>query len=152
MNRSLLAMALSGAFFACSVPAASARDNDRGWYDDYGWERNRSRRNDGRYGDSYGYNGRYRNSGIGVVDRTMSDLRRVASRNRIDGHERDHIRNAMSDLQRLRSRFDDGRLRSAIENLEHLANANQIHPNDRRMLARDMNELRSLRYGRGYGY
>jgi hypothetical protein len=151
MNRSILAVAIAGVMFTCSAPVASARDNDRGWNDNQNWERNRGRsRTDNRYGGAYGNSDRYR--GSGVIDQVMFDLQRVASRNRVDSHERDHIRDAMNDLQRLRSRFDDGRLRSAIGNLDHLAKARQIHPNDRRLLARNINELQRLRYGGGYRY
>jgi hypothetical protein len=86
----------------------------------------------------------------------MSDLRIAASRNRVDNHERDHFARAMNELQAFRyrlsqGRFDEGRLNRAIEDLEHLADARQIHPSDRRVLARDMVELRRLRNG-GLGY
>jgi hypothetical protein len=83
-------------------------------------------------------------------------LRRAASRNRVDGHERDHFRRAMSELQSFRNRmadgrFDEGRLNRAIEDLEHLSNARQIHPSDRRTLAQDMYALQNLRRSAG-GY
>ena len=125
---------------------ASARDDDE------------YRRNRGRYGNSgpggYGYGQR---GGLGVIDRTRADLQGASSRNRVDGHERDHFRRAMSELQQIRrggydGRIDERRLERAIEDLEHLSNARQIHPTDRQVLVRDMHALRDLRYSRDAYY
>jgi hypothetical protein len=133
--------------FSFAVPAVYARDDD---YDRGRWDYGNR-----RFRDS----GWYRPGGAGIVDRTMSDLRRAASRNRVDSHERDHFQRAMNELQTFRfrladGRFDEGRLNRAIEDLEHLSNARQLHPADRRILAQDMYELRDFRrYGRqGYRY
>lgn len=144
MRRSILAVALAGVIFVCAVPVVSARD------DDYGRGRGRYRNEGSR--DT----GWYRPGAAGVIDRTLSDLRSAASRNRVDRHERDHFERAMNELQAFRyrlaeGRFDEGRLNRAIEDLEHLARAHQVHPNDRRTLARDMLALRDFRNGRG-GY
>ena len=153
MNRSLAAVALAGLFVA--TQQVSARDDD-----DYEWRRGRygNSRNDDWYGNSGSRNdGWYgQRAGMGIIDRTMSDLQRAASRNRVNSHERDHFRRAMSELQNFRyrtagGRFDEGRLNRVIEDLEHLANARQIHPSDRQILARDMYALRDLRSSRG-GY
>jgi hypothetical protein len=144
MRRPILAATFAGVIFACAVPAVMAHD------DDYGRDRGRSRNQRSR--DTFGYGAR----GTGVIDRTLSDLRSAASRNRVDRHERDHFERAMNELQAFRyrmaeGRFDEGRLNRAIEDLEHLANARQIHPSDRRILARDMLELQNFRNARG-GY
>jgi hypothetical protein len=144
MRRAILAAAFSVVVFACAVPPVLAYDND------YGRDRGRYRNERSR--ETFGY----RTSGAGVIDRTLSDLRLAASRNRVDRHERDHFERAMNELQAFRyrmveGRFDEGRLNRAIEDLEHLANARQIHPGDRRTLTRDMLELRNFRSARG-GY
>jgi hypothetical protein len=135
--------------------------NDRGRY-----ERNRrnDRRNDNYgygtnrggygYGNNTGYG--YGNSGSGnssaILNRTMQNLQSAASRNRVDGHERDHFNRAMSELQNMRysqGNVDSRRLSRVLEDLDHLASANQINPRDRQVLARDRQALASL-YG-GYG-
>jgi hypothetical protein len=138
MRRRLLAIAVAGLAFSLAVPAVHARDYD---YDRERWGYGNRRSDDF---------GRYRPGGAGIVDRTMSDLRRAASRNRVDSHERDHFRRAVNELQTFRyrlaeGRFDEGRLNRAIEDLEHLSNARQLHPADRRILAQDMYELRDFR-------
>jgi hypothetical protein len=51
----------------------------------------------------------------------------------------------------MNGRSDGGRLNRVIEDLEHLSNARQIHPSDRRALAQDMYALQNLRYSQdGY--
>ena len=126
-------------------------------------------RDDGYYGRDDGYYGRdddyrrgpYRNGGAyssAVIDRTMRDLEVAASRNRVDGHDRNHFSRAMNELQQFRyrsqqGRFDNGKLDKVIEDLDHLSRANQVHPRDRQMLGRDMQELRVFRSNGGYnGY
>ena len=116
------------------------------------WER-KNRRNDRNngYGNNrsdYGY-GR---QDTAIVDRTMRDLQSAASRNRVDGHERDHFNRAMSELQNMsygQGNIDSRRLARVMEALDHLSRADQIHPRDRQILARDRQALASL-YG-GYG-
>jgi hypothetical protein len=105
----------------------------------------------GRYPDSrggYGY-------GNGVVGRALSDLDRAASTRYADNHERKHFDQARKDLLRFqenssRGKFDRDRLDGAIEHLSHLAGSDRVHPRDRQMLARDANELRSLRSSGGW--
>jgi hypothetical protein len=64
----------------------------------------------------------------------------------------------MNQLQQFRSRsqqgkFDNGKLDKVIEDLDHLSRANQVHPRDRQMLGRDMQDLRVFRSNGGYdGY
>lgn len=170
LSRLLLASALLVPMFAF------ADDDDRRWSrrdrDSRSrdrWERD-NRRND-RYRDrdyrrpSYGY-GRDRgyggygygnNSGYGnmsgVINRAMQNLQSAAARNRVDSHERDHFRRAMSELQNMRynqGNLDSRRLSRVLEDLDHLSRAEQVHPRDRQILARDRQALASL-YG-GYGY
>ena len=139
------------------TPAAFADDDDwrRSRRDDRGWGYGRDR---DRYGDragSWERFGRGDRYGTSIVSRTISDLRVAASRNRVDSHERDHFRRAMSSLQQfeydLRSgRFNDGRLDDAMDDLRDLAQADQVHPRDRQILGRDLAALRTLRYRREY--
>ncbi len=95
-----------------------------------------------------------------AVDRALRDLDRARSYRFTDHHERKHFDQARKDLIRFqdnwaRGKFDRGRLDGAIGNIQHLVNADRVHPRDREMLARDLNDLRELRARggvyRGYG-
>lgn len=102
-------------------------------------------RNDRPY-DNRGYDRRQQSP----VDQVMSDLNRAAGRARLDGHERKHFEQAMRSLQEFqerwaRGRFDNGKLDKAIDNLEHLAQADRVRGFDRNLLARDLNDLRQFR-------
>ncbi|HYI94815.1 MAG TPA: hypothetical protein VEX68_14820 [Bryobacteraceae bacterium] len=160
---------------ALALPVFAFDDNDdrrrgRGWSKDSrdDWDRfGRNSRNSrdpysrdpySRGDRGYGYgNGNYGNGGYGargdysVIDRTLRDLQVAASRNRVDGHERGHFNRAISDLQQMRysSRnggVDAGRLNRVLDDLDDLSRADQVHPRDRQILARDMQALRSLRW------
>jgi hypothetical protein len=123
--------------------------NDRDSRSLRGWERNR-RRTDG-YG--YGSNSANGRQNTAVVSRTMQDLQTASARNRIDGHERDHVNRAMGELRNLGyggGTRDSRSLSRVLEDLDHLSRADQIHPRDRQALARDRQALVSM-YG-GYGY
>ena len=150
MKRSLAAAGLAAMFVTTAIADARDDDYDRR-RDRYGYSRD-----GGSYGNSRDYGWSGQRGGAGIIDRTLANLQRAASRNRVDGHERDHFRRAISELQQLRYRRNDGRLDErrldrAIEDLQHLSNARQIHPSDRQLLARDMHALRDLRYSRdGY--
>src|SRR5437763_1299016 len=97
------------------------------------------------YQSGYGYG---RNSGS-LIRQVMSDLNGAASNARLDGHERGHFDQAMQKLQEFEGRwsqgnFDTGKLDKAIESLDHLANADRIHPRDRDLLSRDLAALREF--------
>jgi hypothetical protein len=138
------------------------RGRDRDWSrnsrDD--WERNRRNPGGNDSRDPYyrGNGGYGSGANYSVIDRTLRDLQSAASRNRVDGHERNHFNRAINELQQMRysSRnggLDTGRLNRVLEDLSDLSRANQVHPRDRQVLARDMQELSSLRYNSGnYGY
>ena len=108
------------------------------------------------YGDTGRYGGDYRGDyRYDVVGRALADLDRAGSLRFADHHERRHWEDARKDLirfqeNRSRGRFDRGRLDGAIEHLSHLANARQLHPRDREMLARDLYDLRAYRDRGGY--
>ncbi|MFN0169527.1 MAG: hypothetical protein ACKV22_24155 [Bryobacteraceae bacterium] len=110
-----------------------------------------------RRGDRYGYtrdDNRY--GSRGAVNQAMRDLRMISSRSFVDRHEAKHLQRAMDELSRFEYRaregvFDRGRLDRAIDNIEHLANARQLHPRDRERLREDLFNLRRFRDG-GYGY
>ena len=140
------------------VPALPASADD----DDYLWGRDRwpqDRRDRDVYSrDRYGYG-----YGSGSpVQRAMQDLRRVESRSRVAGHNREHFYNAMDRLrtfdERLRreGRWDSGRLDKAIEDLKHLSEADELHPRDRAVMRDSLYALREFRSSRGgggyYGY
>ena len=108
--------------------------------------------------DDYRYrnNGPYaygRNTGS-LINQVMSDISRAASYARVDGHERRHFDDAIQKLREFQDRwaqgkFDQHKLDKAIEDLQHLANAAQLRPRDRDMLANDLVALRDFRANRG---
>jgi hypothetical protein len=114
------------------------------------------------YGRPYEQGGRYRygdrSSGYGrngsPVDRALYDLSRVDRNAYVDHHEREHFRHAQEDLARFQERwsqgrFDRGRLDRAIDNMQHLVQARQLHDRDRDVLASDLEALRYFRAGQG---
>ena len=141
VNPTILAASL-GLFLL--IPEANAQFGRNDRYGDYG----RRDRN------GYGRGSRYGN----VIGQVLSDLDRVArsSYSRIDSHERRHIERAISELQRFEDRWRDGRFETryldrAIEDLADLANADQLRPNERRMMARNRQMLRDFRASGGSG-
>ncbi len=111
---------------------------------------------DGYRGGPYGYGG-YSNAPASPVDRALYDLSRAGRSGYLDHHERKHLEHAQDDLARFQERwsqgrFDTGRLDSAIDNIKHLVNADQMRPPDRNILARDLADLRAFRANRGRSY
>jgi len=105
--------------------------------------------------------------GRNAVRAAIRDLNGIFRHARVDRHEGEHFRRALRELdeferQASRGRFDRSRLDRAIDNMKDLARADQVWPQDRRIIARHVQELRRLRdYGfdsrfdngpRGYGY
>lgn len=129
-------------------------------YDNYGY-RDYGRGGNYPYGSNYPYgnSGRYGNS---PVSNTLNNLSRISSRGFVDRHERDHFSKAMQNLQDFEYRyrqgqFESSRLDRAIDEMKHLASANQLHPGDRQIIARDIENLRAFRstggrYSRGYPF
>lgn len=108
---------------------------------------------DRNYDQNYANNARAGAYGRNPVNRTLRDLQAIWSRSRVDRHETHHFRDAIEDLRHFseragRGHFDRGRLSSAIGNLEHLAQARQIHPRDRPALRDHIFGLQQLRDGR----
>jgi hypothetical protein len=82
----------------------------------------------------------------------LRDIESIARRARVDRHEANHFREAFEDLRVFdmrmqRGQFDRGRLNGAIRNLEHLAQAHQLHPRDRSVLRAHLSELYRIRSG-----
>ena len=160
MRQTILTAVLGTILVGSAAGQANAQWRDDRYRDDR--YRDDRYRDDGRYRDnSYGYGyGR----GGNVIGRVMRDLD-VAARNSgrfVDGHERDHFNRAMSDLRAFedrwqRGQWENGRLDRAIEHVSHLADARQLNPRDRRIMADDANLLRQFRSSRsaynrgGYG-
>lgn len=135
--------------------------DDRDWqrrrggdWDDDRWERNRDW---DRYPRSPRGGGPWRGS-RDPVTAAMRDLESVWRRNRVDNHEAGHFRNALGHLERFRQDaargdFDRGRLSRALDEMEDLAQADQIHPRDRQILRQRLFEIRALRdSGGSFGY
>lgn len=157
MTRFLNAILFSSGVLVLTM-AANAQTRGQGPYYPQGddpYYRNDPNRgyypNQGRYGyDRYGYG---RNEGS-LIGRVLADLNMAASNARLDGHERKHFDEAAQKLQEFEDRwaqgkFDTGKLDKAIQNLEHLADADRVSGRDRDMLARDMQDLRQFRSTRG---
>jgi hypothetical protein len=131
--------------------------------DDRDFDERRRGPDDGHFGrgDPHDRQGYYRSGRGGAytpVNRAIRDLEFMASRSYADHHEHNHFRRAIRELYRFedrwrRGRFDKGRLDEAIENINHLAHADQIHPRDRARLRGHLYDLRRFRSERGrYGY
>jgi hypothetical protein len=150
MRRMLPFLVLAGGLF---VPGVSALGRDP-YYDRGPWSRD----------DGYGRRDGSRRSFGSPVDTVLRDLDRVYSRARFtDSHERKHFEKAREELFKFQDkwrsgRFDTGRIDKAVEHIEHLVRADQIHPRDRQTLGDDLRLLRDFRSGRGsyrngpYGY
>lgn len=136
-NNYLPAMVLAP-FLLAAAPSLIAHDDDH-------------RRDDRRYSDRYrnSYSDRtYRRAN--PVDLALRDLNSIRSRSRVDDHESKHFRRATEELLQFderarRGKFDRGSLDDAIDNMEHLAQARQIHPRDRARLRDHLFALRALR-------
>ena len=159
-----LILGLTTVAFARDDDDDRRRRNDRGWNDrgrnNGRWGGYDSRGGYGDYRDNRGYGGYGSNRGSygygsgNAVGRAIQNLQYAASRNRVDGHERDHFNKAVQHLQRFeydaaRGNYQSRELSNAIENMSHLADARQINPRDRQVIASDISALRSLGYG-GY--
>jgi hypothetical protein len=137
MRRQFLWTALLTAVAAMPVAADDRWGNSRNR--GYGYGRD----------DNYGAYGR-QNRGGNPVRAAMRDLESIFRRARVDGHEADHFRRALRELAEFdqraaRGRFDRGSLNSALNNMADLAQAHQLHPRDRQVIARRMEDLRYLR-------
>jgi hypothetical protein len=90
-----------------------------------------------------------------VIARALRDVESARSYDYADHHNRRHFEQARKDLVRFQERwyrgsFDKSRLDGAIENIAHLVRSRQVDPYERRMLERDLWDLRSFRERRGY--
>jgi hypothetical protein len=89
------------------------------------------------------------------VSRVLRDLNLAARNSFVDSHERNHFERAMRELARFdrdsrRGRWDDRRLDRAMEDLSHLAQARQLDPRFRRLMADDLRLLQSMRVSYGW--
>jgi len=150
MRRHLFLAAMVMAALAIPAAADDRRGNQRyqgygyGYGDRNGYDRDRD------YG---GYGPQYRNSN--PVMAAMRDLEMVFRRSRVDNHEANHFRRALRELADFdrnarRGRFDRGSLDSAMDNMADLARADQLHPRDRQLIARRLQELNYLRGRAGW--
>lgn len=83
------------------------------------------------------------------VTGAMRDLETIFRRARVDGHEAGHFRRALRELEDFdrnarRGRFDHESLHRALDNMDDLARADQLHPRDRQIIARRVQELYRL--------
>ena len=86
------------------------------------------------------------------VRSTIETLYAIEARARVDRHEENHIRRAVKELsefdrRRQRGQFDRDSLNDALHHLRDLAQADQLKPRDRRIIAAHLNELYRLREG-----
>lgn len=137
---------------AIAIPAAADDRRGKQRYQGYGYG----------YGDRYGYDRDRDYGGYGPqyrsgnpVTAAMQDLEMVFRRSRVDHHEADHFRRALRELADFdrnarRGRFDRGSLESAMDNMDDLARADQLHPRDRQLIARRLQELHYFRGRAGW--
>ncbi len=92
-----------------------------------------------------------------LIGQVLSDIDRAAANAYLDNHERDHFNEVARQLQEFDARaaqgnFDKDRLDKAIENLDHVAHADRVSPQDRDVLQQDLTALRNFRATRGGGF
>jgi hypothetical protein len=90
-----------------------------------------------------------------LIDRVLRDIDAPRQYEYVDHHDRGHFEDARKDLLRFQERwargdFDKGRLSSAINNIHHLVESRYLDPRERRVLERDLWDLRSFLDSRGY--
>jgi|GEM_PF-850343 len=150
MRRHIILAAVVMAAIAIPAAAGDRRGNQRyqgygyGYDNRYGYDRDRD------YGS---YGPQYRNGN--PVTLAMRDLELVFRRSRVDHHEANHFQRALRELADFdrharRGRFDRDSLDSAIDNMADLAQADQLHPRDRQLIARRAQELHYLRGRAGW--
>src|SRR6267143_2653027 len=141
MKHSSLILIATGLVLGFTAAQAQPYPRDDPYYRQRGYERD------------YGY----RQSGS-LVRQVISDIDRAASNSWVDSHERRHFDQVVQKLQEFEDRwaqgyFDKGKLDKAIENLQHLADADQVRGRDRDIFNRDLAQLRQFRSTRGrYSY
>jgi hypothetical protein len=93
------------------------------------------------------------------LDATLYHLERIAERNTYSGKERERYDNALRHLSQFtariqQGRFDKDKLDEAIDDVQNVIDNNRMGERARRVLLRDVAELRRLRenYDRGYRY
>jgi hypothetical protein len=142
----------SGVLVFCLAASAQTWGQDR-YYpprNDPYYRNNRDGYGQDRYSQQRAYGRNYES----LIGRVLTDLDRAAASAYLDEHERKHFEEVAGKLQEFearwaRGRFDTGKLDKAIENLEHLAEADRVRGRDRDMLARDVQDLRRFRATRG---
>jgi hypothetical protein len=92
----------------------------------------------------------WRFSRAGIVDRSIADLRSIASDSFLNRYQRAQFDRAVLDLHRFREglqngRFEQGRLDRAIGSMSSLAGSRELRRPDRERLWRDVSDLRDLR-------
>ena len=137
-NQLILAVALLGSVSAFAQP--------QGRYDD----RRKDDRGNSGFGRTYGNGGDYGRRTYDPVRASIDTLYAIEARARVDRHEVNHLRRAVRELtefaeRRQRGRFDRGSLNEAIEQMRNLAQADQLHPRDRSLIAANLRDLYRLR-------
>jgi hypothetical protein len=105
--------------------------------------------------------GRYSRGGSDVIERVKRDVHAMAqmSYRYVDNEKRDLFRDTIYHLERFqynaqRGRFDTDRLDGAIDEMKRLVRSDQIRPQMKSRLARNIEILRNFRASGGgrYGY
>ncbi len=140
---------LGNLFLGLSLVSAGLVSNAQAQGRYYGYNNNDGY---GRYSNDRYSNDRYAygRSGNSLIGQILSDLDRAGNNARLDHHESKHFEEAFRKLQEFdermaRGRFDRGKLDKAIENLEHLSDADRVRGRDRDILRRDLYALRQYR-------
>lgn len=105
------------------------------------------------YGRSYNPGPSYR-QGQQFIDAIQSDLSRIGQRASWDRWAVRQFSDAINHLERFqleasRGRFDRGRLDRAIDNLNRLLTAPELHPRDKQRIAYHRDQLRYFRSRNG---
>lgn len=124
------------------------------------WRRDGYYGRDDRYGRNGGQYGRYRDSdtrrygNFSPIERTISDLRRVGYGGYMSNGDRKHADKAVRELEQFRQKWqdgkwDNGKLDKAISEMRHLTDARQLNNQDRRLIARSIDDLLAFRSSGG---
>jgi len=118
--------------------------------DPYGRSNGRYETNRGGYNNGYGNN----QNGQRGIDSIQTDLSRIGQRAAWDGWAVKQFSQAVSNLEEFqlkasRGKFDRGRLDKAIDNLNRLLTAPELHPRDKQRIASHRDQLRYIRSRNG---
>jgi hypothetical protein len=98
-------------------------------------------------------NGSWQRFGAPPVRAAIHELQAIGSRARLNGNDRDDVREGIERLRRFEDRlregrWDNGALDRGIERVRDLSDSSRLHPRDRSVLRQHLYALRDFRANR----